>query len=242
MLLNRLIRLKGVGRYACLGSAVLEALGRKYKMHNLQKGRVDYQFQVMQDTSALCKPEQVIRHLTRDYIAPTVEQQARLCPDFTPELVFVDSFSELTDQLFRHKKEGWQFCCNYMDLQHNEEFAATFESLGLMNLDGLQEAYLAMLRTIESRWPGIPVIYMHFPDALEQREKFVERAREIRRVVDTCATLHPNLYSFCVPGDIVSHPEVVEPGLENFPYHYNRATYKAFADMIRGHAALRRYF
>lgn len=242
MFLNRFTRLKGVGRYACLGSAVLEALGRKYKMHNLQKGRVDYQLQVVQDASVLCKPEQTIRHLARDYIAPIVEQQSLLCPDFTPELIFVDSFSELTDQLFRHKKEGWKFCCNYMDLQHSDEFAFTFESLGLMNLDGLEQAYQTMLCAINARWPGIPVIYIHFPDALEEREKYVERARKIRRVVETCATRHPNLYSFSVPREIVRHPEVAEPGMENFPYHYNQATYESFADMIRGHADLRRYF
>ena len=242
MLLNRFTRLKGIGRYACLGTAVLEALGRRYKMHNLQKGRVDYQLQAMQDASTLCKPAQAVRHLARDYITPTVEQQARLCPDYAPKLVFVDSFSELTDQLFRHKKEGWQFCCNYMDLQQSNEFADTFESLGLMNLDTLQEAYQSMLRAVDERWPGIPVIYIHFPDVLEERERFVDRARKIRRVVETCARLHPNLYSFSVPPEIVRHPDVVEPGMENFPYHYNRATYEAFADMIRGHAALRKYF
>lgn len=240
--MNRFTRLKGLGRYACLGAAVLDALGRKYKMHNIQKGRVDYLLQAINDPSVLCKPEAAVRHLARDYIAPAVEQQAHLCPDYTPELVFVDSFSELTDQLFRHKKEGWQFCCNYLDLEHGDEFAATFESLGLMNLDGLQDVYLAMLRAVEARWPGIPVIYIHFPDALEERDRFVERARQIRQVVEACAAQHPNLYSFSVPPEIVKRPEVVEPGMENFPYHYNQATYKAFADMIRGHAVLRKYF
>jgi hypothetical protein len=242
MLLNRFTRLKGVGRYACLGTAVLEVLGRRYKMHNIQKGRVDYLLQVMESESGLCRPNAAIRHLARDFIVPTVEQQACLCPDFTPELVLVDSFSDLTDQLFQHRREHWQFCCNYLDLEHSDEFADTFDSLGLLDLDGLQNSYESMLRTIEARWPGIPVIYIHFPDVLEEREKFVERAREIRRVVELCAGLNPNLYSFSVPAEIVKRPEVLEPGMENFPYHYNQATYQAFADLILGHPALKRYF
>lgn len=242
MLLNRFTRLKGVGRYACLGTAVLEALGRKYKMHNVQKGRVDYVLHGMQNASKICKPELAVPHLARDYIAPTVEQQARLCPDDTPELVFVDSFSELTDQMFRHRSQGWSFCCNYEDLAHDDKFAATFDSLGVLDLAALRDTYESMLRAIEARWPGVPVIYIHFPDALERREKFIERAREIRRVVEACAVRHSNLHSFSVPAEIVKRPEVVEPGMEDFPYHYNQATYRAFADMIRSHADLRKYF
>lgn len=242
MLLNRFTRLKGVGRYACLGTAVLEALGRKYRMHNMQKGRVDYLLQVMDDPSLSCKPDLTIPHLARDYIAPTIEQQAHLCPDFRPELVFVDSFSELTDQMFRHKSQGWSFCCNYQDLRHDDGFADTFESLGLLELETLQARYTRILQTIRERWGDIPVIYLHFPDALEYREKFVERAREIRRIVDACAAAVPTLHSFSVPSAIVKHPAVVEPGMENFPYHYSQETYDAFAEMIRANSALRRFF
>lgn len=242
MMLNRFTRLRGVGRFACLGTAVLDALGRRYKMHNLQKGRVDYQLQVMAEPARACRPELAVPHLAREYIAHTLVQQATLCPEFHPEMVFVDSFSELTDQLFRHRKEGWQFCCNYLDLNHSDAFADSFESLGLLDLSGLEQAYEAMLQAIEARWPGTPVVYIHFPDALEPREKFVQRAREIRRVLDALAARHPHLHSFSVPAEIVRRPEVVEPGLEDFPYHYNQATYQAFADLIRGHAALRRFF
>lgn len=242
MLFNKLTRLKGVGRFACLGTAVLEALGRRYKMHNLQKGRVDYQLQAMAEPARTCRPELAVPNLARDYIAHTLVQQATLCPEFRPEMVFVDSFSELTDQLFRHRKEGWQFCCNYLDLNHTNAFADSFESLGLLDLAGLEQAYETMLQTIEARWPGTPVAYIHFPDALEPREKFVQRAREIRRVVERLAARHARLHSFSVPEEIVKRPEVVEPGLEDFPYHYNKATYQAFADMIRSHAVLRRYF
>lgn len=242
MLWNRLTRLKGVGRYACLGTAVLEALGRKYKMHNIQKGRVDYLLQAQGDQPRVCRPDLAVPHLARPYVGPTIEQQSRICPDYRPELVFVDSFSELSDQLFRHKKEGWQFCCNYLDLNHTTEFADTFESLGLLELNGLEAAYESMLQTIVTRWPGVPVVYIHFPDALEVRERFVERAREIRRVVEACASRHSNLYSFSVQRDIVKRPEVVEPGMEDFPYHYSQATYNAFADMIRSEPALRKYF
>ena len=219
MFFNNFRRLKGLGRYDCLGTAVLEACGRNYKMHNMQKGRIDYQLQILQNSSRACKPDQVIHHLAREYIAPTIEQQPRVCPDFKPALIFVDSFAELTDQIFRHKTEGWQFCSNWSDITHSNEFNMDFEGLGLLVLNYLQDAYTKLLSTISLRWPGIPIIYLHFPDVLETRENFVTCAREIRRVVEACTLQHPNLYSLSVPSELVKPPNFVEPGLESFPYH-----------------------
>lgn len=242
MFLKKWVRLKGVGRYACLGAAILETLGRSYKIQNIQKGRVDYLLNAVVDPARICRPAKTIKYLDRPYIAPTIDQQSWFCPEVRPELVFVDSFSELTDQLFRHRQDGWQFCCNFQDINHSTEFSNEFECLGLMNLDTLEVAYDSMLRLIDLRWPGVPVAYIHFPDALETREKFVERARRIREVVEVCALRHSNLYSFSVPNAIVSRPKNVEPGMEDFPYHYSQATYDAFAEMISNHSVFRKYF
>lgn len=242
MLLNRFTRLKGVGRYACLGNAVLETLGRKYKFHNIQKGRIDYLLNAIDNPLITCVPAKIVPHLARDYIAPTIQQQSVLCPSFKPELVFLDSFSELADQLFRHKTEGWQFCCNYQDLAHDERLARDFECIGLVKLDGLKDAYMRALEVINARWPGIPVIYLHFPDVLEDREKFVTRAQEIKYVIEECAAVASNLYSFSVPAGIVKRPAVVESGMENFPYHFSQETYRRFADDILAVSALQTYF
>jgi hypothetical protein len=242
MFFNRFTRLKGLGRYACLGAAVLEQLGRKYKFHNIQKGRVDYLLNVRDNPSITCVPEKAVPYLARDYIASTIQQQAVIFPDNEPELVLVDSFSELTDQLFRHKAEGWQFCCNYQDLTHDDGFTDAFENLGLMSIEEFKEAYMRMLQAINARWIGIPIIYLHFPDALEHREKFVRRARDIKRVVEECAAAVPNLFSFSVPSEIVKRPVVVEPRMENFPYHYNQETYEAFAEMICREPVLKKFF
>lgn len=242
MFLNRFTRLKGLGRYACLGTAVLDKLGRKYKFHNIQKGRVDYLLNVMDNPSITCEPDKAVPHLARDYITPIIQQQSVICPEFAPELVLVDSFAELTDQLFRHKAEGWQFCSNYQDMRHDDGFTDAFENLGLIDLAGLKEHYTRLMQTISARWGDIPVIYLHFPDALEHREKFVARAREIRFVVEASAAAHPNLYSFSVPSVIVKHPDVVEPGMEDFPYHYSQKTYAAFAEMICRVPVLKKLF
>lgn len=239
---NRLTRLKGAGRYACLGTAVLNALGRKYKMHNIQKGRVDYLLDVWDAPARRCQPELVKPHLARQDIAGTIDQQASLRPGFRPELVLVDSFSELTDQTFRHKAGNWTFNCNYLDVAHTEAFSNDFENLGLMDLSGLDAAYDTLLKRIAARWPGVPVVYLHFPDALETREKFLQRALHIREVVRGCEQRHDHLFAFSAPSAVVRRPEVLEPGLEDFPYHYNQATYDAFADMIGSHPKLRKYF
>jgi len=242
MFLNRFTRLRGLGRYACLGSGVLKELGRGSKFHNLQKGRSDYLIRVLEDPAIGCQPARVVSHLARDYIAATLEQQAVLCPDFVPKLVLLDSFSDLTDQLFRHKSEGWEFCCNYHDLQHSESFNSEFECLGLLDLAQLEVQYSRLLQTIETQWPGIPVIYLHFPDVLEVRGKFLERARLIREAVARCALKYINIYSFVVSDQIVQRAEVLDPGLEDFPYHYNHATYVEFAKLILAQPVLRKLF
>jgi hypothetical protein len=242
MLLNRLTRLKGYGRYACLGTAVLEVLGRRYKMHNLQKGRIDYLEQSLQIPANLCRPEQAVPFLARDYIAPTIAQQSVLCPTFRPQVVFMDSFSELTDQMFRHKTEHWSFCCNYRDLLHDGALSDTFESLGLLDLSDLHERYVRLSKRARQLWGNIPIVYLHFPDTLESRENFILRAAEIRRVAEACAQAIPGFYSFSVPSDIVQPPRVVEVGMEDFPYHYSEETYRAFADLIRQEPHLRKLF
>ena len=242
MIFNKMTRLRGYGRYACLGASVLEALGRKYKMHNLQKGRIDYLAQTMQMSAAVCRPEKVVPHLTRDYIAPTIEQQLSLCPTFRPQLVYMDSFSELSDQRFRHRKDGWTFCSNYLDLRHDDEFANTFESLGLLDLTDLHERYTRLIQIVRQRWGDIPIVYLHFPSDLETRDKFVSRAAEIRRIVEACAQVTPRLYSFSVSPSIVRPPDTVEPGMEDFPYHYSQETYLAFAGMIKRNPVLNRLF
>ncbi len=242
MIMKRFTRLKGLGRYACLGVAVLNQLGRGSKFHNVQKGRSDYLLQLLADASVKCQPACVRPFLSREYIAPVIDQQVHICPDFAPEMILVDSFSDLTDQVFRHRAQGWKFCCNYQDLAHGPDFDEIFESLGLLNLGELEANYRRLLGLIEARWPGTPVVYLHFPDALEQRETFLTRAKIIREVVARCAADCHNFYSFSVPASVVKPPDEVEPGLKDFAYHYNMGTYAAFADMIRTNPVLRKLF
>jgi hypothetical protein len=127
-------------------------------------------------------------------------------------------------------------------LRHDEGFNNLYECLGLLDLTGLMDDYRNMLRTISDRWGDIPVIYLHFPDALESRDTFIQRARHIRQVVEACVSLCPNLHSFSVPSEIVKPPAVIEPEMTGFPYHYDQKTYNAFAEMILGKAVLRKYF
>jgi hypothetical protein len=242
MILNQFTRLKGIGRFACLGSAVLDVLGRRYKIHNIQKGRVDYLLEAHENSSLLCKATVAKTYLARSYLAHTLDQQEKICPSFKPELVFIDSFSDLTDQVFEHTEQHWKFCCNYQDIQHSDYFSANFIGRGLLDLETLNQNYLSAIKLIEARWPSIPIIYLHFPNVLERREKFIERAQQIKSVVDMLAINHDNLFSFSVPSSIVKHPEIIETGLEDFPYHYNKNTYDTFAEMIRGNKKLRKLF
>src|SRR6266702_6650977 len=114
-----------LGRHACLGLDVLNLMGNIPPVYNIQKGRVDYLLDILDNPQKRARSMKVEPFMERKDIVPLITQEEHFLsrPSRPPSLVYMDSYSELTDQLFVHKKDRWRFCCNYTDLSHSDRFS-----------------------------------------------------------------------------------------------------------------------
>lgn len=223
------------GRVACMGKDVYALLDTQLPLFNVQKGRIDYILDAISDRRLKARPQEVAKCMARKDVLPLIAQQGdltwlRMRP---PIAVYMDSFSELTDQLFVHRQKKWQFCCNYSDLQHTERFVSQFEQRGLLPVLDLPTYYRNFLSITRERWGDIPIIYLHFPVKLEKREKFRVRYQYILEAITQMAEEFQPFHSLTVNDEFVDWPEERAPGLEDFPYHYHQRTYQLLAEQVK---------
>ena len=222
-------------RIACMGQDVYKLLDLNLPLYNIQKGRVDYLNRLKQNNQIRTKANQTIPYLFRKDIEPLIRQQDSF--NWTklglPKLILIDSYSELTDQLFVNRKNNWEFCSNYSDLKITNEFNIHFEVIGLMPIDLSEENYRNFFKNVFDKFPNTPIVFLHFPVKLEKRDKFKIRYKYILESIEKLSIEFDNLFSIKIDDNIVDWPEFQVPGIENFPYHYNKATYMAFAEEVK---------
>lgn len=218
-----------IGRVACLGKDVFALRHSKDKralLINQQKTRVDLLCEWI-DGKERPKSKQIRSHLSRSDIYPLIKEQESLpwlkwkgC-----DFILMDSFSELTDQKFSHKQEGWSFCCHYSDIKHTPEFDALFENHGLLPIDDLENAYLKFFYLLNSLHPEKHIIFLHFPTSLDERKMYKERGAEILRVMKKIEEKHSHITNiFIYENNVDWHEE------DKFPYHYSKSTNAAFLE------------
>jgi hypothetical protein len=218
-----------IGRAACLGADVFKLHVQDHPralMLNQQKVRIDL---LAQWLAGAPRPRAAIvkEHLHRADVLPLIEQQEQLpwlSLSEKPAGILMDSFAELTDQQFVHRQEGWSFCCHYSDLVHSPAFESRFECRGLMPVEQFEPGYRAFFRWIERQWPGVPVVYLHFPTTLDSREVFRQRGRALVETLDLIAREMPFVRPVAIPDEQVTRHE----GGDDFAYHYGAATYQSF--------------
>ena len=223
-----------MGRVACMGQDVLKLLEVEASIINVQKGRIDYLNKVSKSSKSKTRISQVVSNIERNDIRSLVLQQQLLygIKKKAPIALYMDSFSELTDQEFCHQKEKWSLYANYSDINHTPEFKKIFESKGLLDVDNLFEEYYKFFSSFRKKHGSVPILFLHFPVKLDNREKFKTRYSKIKEAIDKAKIEFQPFYSFEVDENIVDWPEVKIPGLEDFPYHYNKATYESLAQKI----------
>lgn len=231
-----------LGRIACLGQDVLRLTNPRMPIWNVQKGRVDCWIRA--ENNKKCRPRTalVAQHISREDIIPLIHQQeiASDLPSTSPSIVFIDSYSELTDQLFVHAKDRWEFCANYGDIKHTAEFMDQFEEHGLLPLEQLDSSYRQFFSRLRARHGDVPVVFLHFPTKLDQREKFRCRADAIKTSIERVSKEFSSVYSISIDDAVVDWPELQSGGgaADDFPYHYNSATYREFWRKIREHVQM----
>ena len=98
-----------MGRVACMGQDVLSLLNIDVPMLNVQKGRVDYLNNIADNPKRKARTAQVVTFIPRNDIKGLVlQQEIRYGNSLkAPIALYMDSFSELTDQLFIQRNQKW---------------------------------------------------------------------------------------------------------------------------------------
>jgi hypothetical protein len=223
-----------ISRVACMGSDVIKGLELPKNVINHQKNRVDHIIRLHEKKTIKPKINKLEKYFQRKDILPLILQQRDDIFSYKqPKYIIFDSFSELTDQRFRHKNDGWEFFSNYADILHGDDFNNTFECLGLLSIDEIEKYYDILFSLLNQTYNNVPIIFLHFPTILDKREKFNLRGKGILNSIDQLSYRIENLYSFDVPETIVGWPKSkVSIGLEDFPYHYNSETYQYLIELV----------
>jgi len=176
-----------LGRHACLGYDVLKHFDNLPIEVNFQKGRADLLLSYWGDKALLPKSSLLASFMARKDVLPLIRQLEFFdcLPKNPPKFIFMDSFSELTDQLFFDRVEGWRFACGYSDIEQNEDFNTAYAGMGLLRTEDIEKYYIKLFSLFENRWGKVPIYFLHFPIALEKRNIFKTRYSAIMMAIDT---------------------------------------------------------
>lgn len=223
-----------LGRHACLGYDVLKYYKHLPREVNFQKGRADLLTAYWGNKHLLPKSTRLKKYMVRDDVLPLIRQLEffSCLPKRAPKFILMDSFAELTDQLFTELFEGWKFCSAYGDLDQRKSFSKEFTANGILPVERMKESYSQLFDIFNSRWGAVPIYFLHFPVTLETRDAFRRRHDAIVQIIDELNLDYPNLHSITIDESRVQWPNNAGDDLKVFPYHYDEDTYLAFKSKI----------
>ncbi len=222
-------------RTACLGNDVYRLAKIPIARHNIQKGRCDELVRhfLQQDKSKFSR--KYLELLTREDLFPLIIEQERLWwKKPAPEFVFMDSYSELTDQLFHDKSKSVSFCANYADIKTVKAGLSNINCLGLIKIEDIKDQYFRFFSMLHQVWPKTFIIFLHFPSHRERRVSFIHRAQTIREAIGQLQVDDKMIISLEIPSRGQENFQVSDEDLpDEFPYHYDEQTYLVFASMLK---------
>ena len=204
---------------------------------NLQKNRIDF-------LNGSFKTKQIgltgFRLMDRRDILEIIWIQSltfwRLLPP--PKYILMDSYSELTDQLFIFGKR--RFFANYKDVKNEHLKKKNIVSLGLLESKSISNQYKVFFQDVCKTWlekNKFNIYFVHFPYKFESRELFIIRAKVIRKAIDELTLIYPNLISIVIPEELVKQQINADGTLDAFPYHFDANAAKYVTHEIRKHEA-----
>ena len=141
-------------RTACLGNDVFDILESLPKRSlNIQKGRIDLLTKSFHERLGIMRLYPSRKLIERSdirslVIRQSISQLKKLNP---PQLLIIDSYSELTDQEFLLPNKA-KFYCNYSDLFPGRDLIV--KSNGLLDLGSLDDYYETFLLSVMEKWGG----------------------------------------------------------------------------------------
>ncbi len=211
-------------RVACLGKDVFQ----NSALLNKQKLRLDVYLRQLKSGRAPIY-NKISPYILRHDILPLIVQQC--VEPWSIKLIkrsrffVIDSYSELTDQEFRHRQDGWSFCANYSDINYDTDFNTHYECLGLLPNDRIQGNYAEFFKWLRSINPKISIVFINFPTNLDSREKFRERGEIIYHAIESLKL--ENIYNLKVNESLVT-----SDASDKFPYHFSSFTKNEFIALL----------
>jgi|WetSurMetagenome_2_1015567.scaffolds.fasta_scaffold01139_4 hypothetical protein len=222
-----------IGRNACLGNELLRNWlknNHDFLVINQQKTRVDLFLDRVsgapQPKADIIKKYFRLKRADLDEIIKQQEKLPWLANKRPVKYLVMDSFAELTDKKFTHKKEDWSFTCFWNDLSHDENFERTFSAQDMLPLDDLEKSYADFFDWAAEKYPGIKIFFIHYPDNLEKREKYLERSRKIKEVLLKLASQKPFVENIILSSAAEKNPA------DEFPYHYGPKVYDELTEKL----------
>jgi hypothetical protein len=229
----RFKKVKVLGRRACLGQEVLGLLKHDIGEYNFQKHRID--FILSERKRKKLKFKNVLELLnivkTTSIKSIILSQDVFFFDAKRPDFILMDSFSELADQIFQDRRdEQIKFVSVYSDINHEHPLSKNYISDGLLKVEQLKNDYLRFFQQTLEHYPNVPIFFLHFSTALDNRAKFKQRASEIYKVLQQCSQVYPNIYNIKIDDNIVL--DLCHNKKDQFPYHYTKEVYKVYLERI----------
>jgi len=217
-----------ISRTACFGSGVLSCFKHIDILANYQKNRVDYIMDLMQNPDIKVRAAIIKERLKFDFLDWIIDmQQFNFFNEYAPDLIFMDSYSELVDKRFKNISENWDFCCCYNGIEHDDDFDRKIICLDLIPEENLYELYDKFFANIVKYWGEIPIIFINFPIKFETREKYIKRYQAIKQAIDDLTKKYKNLFSIELEDDMIEQND------DGLVYHMNDKTIYACAKKIK---------
>lgn len=224
---------KILGRTACLGNEIIKQMGWEKNYINHQKSRVDYLLDLNRDKSIFPRADEILNYLKHKFIIGTIEHQRY---DFfrypKPDIIVMDSFSELTDQLFLNEIDNTRFLANYGDVNH-KKITRNFKCLGLLEEDKLFQIYDNFFEKIQNTYPNAMVYFIHFSTALDNRKKFKNRGVMIQKAIKQLSNKYKFICSIDIEDKKVTKAMTNNEEYNNLPYHYSTETYNCYVENFK---------
>jgi hypothetical protein len=219
-----------LSRSACLGNDSLELILPIKRLIipriNLQKNRVDHlNFQLDGGKTLGVRDGEILEK----GIAKLVKKQEKLglVKYAKPLFVFIDTYSELTDQKFL-TIDGRVFFANYTDVNEQMINTSQISCKGRIQQGEIFENYMILCQKLRIRWPDVKIIFLAYPNYYESRSAFLDQSLAIEKALDHLATSLHDIKIIKVPYAIVEkeHQE------DNFPYHFGNSAKEFIASEI----------
>lgn len=205
-----------VSRAACLVNDSFNMLSNRNHRINFQKSRADV---LNINFSKRIKPKIIDVRYVQDFLYSVyLEQYFDFWKNIPKTDFFImDSYSELTDQLFVNYKSENLFCSNYSDV--DKKALDHYNCKGLLEKNDIEKEYSKLFKNLRLLNKDLKIIYVFFPIINETRANFINQNAAIINAINNLMNEH-KLIVIKIPNDILKKNKIGE-----FPYHYNKEVY-----------------